>query len=349
MRLTASPTLQRAGQWLLHSGIQSENGGVARYYRSDLAANLPISTEITGYALSGFCYLFAGTGDEEYLRAAQRSARFLVEEAWDQESGTMPFEVSGSARYSYFFDCGIIARALLALWRLNRDEQLLAVARGIALSMHRDFRALHGYHPIVMLPCKSPVPHEIWWSRMPGAFHLKATLAWLELSEITGEDSLRALYEESLAFSLARYAETLDNESERPKLMDRLHAWSYFLEGLQPVKQRPDVAPILAAALARGESLLEDLAPNFLRSDACAQLLRVRLLAGGAATPPQIARLAGFQYESPDPRLNGGFAFGRRDGQFTPHANPVSTVFAIQALEMASASNPADFDWRSLY
>jgi hypothetical protein len=346
---TASSTLQRAGKWLLNSGIQNENGGVARYYRSDVAANLPASTEITGYALAGYCYLFEQTAEEEYLAAAQRTAQFLTDIAWDRQSGTMPFEIDAGRRFSYFFDCGIIARALLSLHRLQPAEHLIAVARGIAISMQQDFRALAGYHPIVMLPCKSPVAHEIWWSRMPGAFHLKAGLAWLELSEITGESAFADSYEELLAFSLSCYPETLENEQDRFKQMDRLHAWSYFLEGLQPVKHRATVAPVLSAALRRGESLLEELAPAFVRSDACAQLLRIRLLDGAQATAMDIERLESFQYDGTDLRLQGGFAFGRRDGVLTPHVNPVSTVFCMQALEMAKTGSLDSFDWRKLY
>ena len=44
--------LHRAGCWFLSSGIQDEHGGVARYYRSDIRQNLPVSSEITGYAAS---------------------------------------------------------------------------------------------------------------------------------------------------------------------------------------------------------------------------------------------------------------------------------------------------------
>lgn len=330
---------------------------MARYHRADLAANLPVSTEITGYALAGFCYLFELTGREEYLEAARRAGNFLTQQAWDATTGTMPFELSPGGRYSYFFDCGIIARALLWLWRLDGKEENLAVARGLGQSLDRDFRSLSAFHPIILLPCKSPDQYTLWWSRMPGAFQLKAALAWKDLAEETGEAKFAALYEEMLAFSLKRYSETLDNEpldneTGRPKLMDRLHAWSYFLEGLQPVREREAVKSILAAALERGETLLEELSSVFLRSDACAQLMRIRLLAGGPVSPASIERLAQFQWHSEDARLHGCFAFGSRNGERIPHANPVSTVFALQALHMTQQEslqhNLANFDWRKL-
>jgi hypothetical protein len=59
--------IDRAGRWFLHSGIQEAGGGVARYYRSDTGRNNPVSTEITGYAVSTLVYLHALTGEEVYV------------------------------------------------------------------------------------------------------------------------------------------------------------------------------------------------------------------------------------------------------------------------------------------
>src|ERR1700719_4375150 len=63
-----------AGMWFLRSGIQETNGGVARYYRADLQRNLPVSTEITGYAISALIYLHSITHDAQYLERAADAA-----------------------------------------------------------------------------------------------------------------------------------------------------------------------------------------------------------------------------------------------------------------------------------
>lgn len=343
--------LHEGGHWLLNSGIREKSGGIARYYRTDLAANLPVSTEITGYGISGLCLLFEQLQDEKYLHAAIESGNFLIHSAWDSTTQTIPFEVDGPQRFGYFFDCGIIARSLLWLYRLTRREEFLGRARSIGVSMERDFRAPHGFHPIIELPSRAPTPYTLWWSKLPGAFQLKSALAWLDLAQETGEQVFSGCYEETLSFSLARYRETLDNEVDEPRKMDRLHAWSYFLEGLQPVKTRPEVATVLAAALAEGESLREKLAPVFLRSDVCAQLLRVRLLSGLPPEPGELDRLFSFQWATDSTTTHGGFGFGRRDGAQMPFANPVSTVFCLQALVMANQQKSGlavDADWRKL-
>lgn len=325
--------MDQAGAWLLESGIQQPNGGVSRYRLTDRFENLPVSTEITGYVVSGYCYLFEQSGNERYLDAARRAAEFLLHEAWDPMASSMPFELGASARYSYFFDCGIIARALLYFYRVDRSERFLAAARDIGIAMSRDFKSLSGaFHTIILLPCKDPAPYEAWWSRMPGAFQLKAALAWHELGVETGEPQFAEMYEQMLDFALRQYRVTLDVESDELKKMDRLHAWAYFLEGLQPVASRPNVVGVLRDALVEGEKLREKLAPMFLRSDVCAQLLRVKLLSGGVAAPGEVERIESFQYATDDASLKGGYAFGRRDGVMTAHVNPVSTVFCLQAL-----------------
>ena len=51
------------------------------------------------------------------------------------------------------------------------------------------------------------------------------------------------------------------------------------------------------------------------------------------AAREEAAALAGFQVSSEDAHLDGGFLFGRRHNELVPHSNPVSTAFAIQALE----------------
>jgi hypothetical protein len=58
------------------SAIRHSNpdGGVARYYRLDLARNHAVSTEITGYAASAFVFLHALTYDPRYLDRARRRA-----------------------------------------------------------------------------------------------------------------------------------------------------------------------------------------------------------------------------------------------------------------------------------
>src|ERR1700687_6139631 len=140
--------LSRAGQWLVRSGTQGPGGGVARYYRTDLERNHAVSTEITGYALSTLVYI-------KEMDGALAAARFLCRQAWDGQS--MPFETEPApqGQFTYFFDCGIIVRGLLAAWRATREQEFLDVAARLGESMATDFGSRHGvYLPILWVPEK---------------------------------------------------------------------------------------------------------------------------------------------------------------------------------------------------
>ena len=146
-----SPQLPRTGEWFLHSGIQHVDGGVARYYLADACRNLPASTEITGYSASTLVYLHSVTKDARYLDGAIAAARFLAC-AWDPASQTMPFEIEPAA-FAYFFDCGIVVRGLLSVWRATGEREFLDLAVDVGESMARDFASPTGdFYLILALP-----------------------------------------------------------------------------------------------------------------------------------------------------------------------------------------------------
>ena len=330
-----------AGEWFVRSGIQEKNGGVARHYRIDQRRNSPVSTEITAYTASTLVYLHAIEGDESWLARAEEAARFLVFQAWNPVDGVMPFEL-GSPALTYFFDCGIVVRGLLSVWRAGGDSHYLHAAEAVGKAMQRDFAAPSGeFHPVLDLPSKRPVERDAArWSRTPGCYQLKAAMAWWELAEATGNAAFRADYDRALESSLRAYPEFLPGHPNPAKVMDRLHAFGYFLEGLLPRAAEKPCAAALCDGIGRMSRMLREIAPVFERSDVYAQLLRIRLFADAAGAVPLVRAAAadeaeiveGFQAASDDPRIHGGFYFGRRGQEWLPYVNPVSTAFALQAL-----------------
>ncbi len=337
--------LELAGAWLLNSGIQEPTGGFARYYLADTRENRAISTEITGYAISALLCLYSLSREARYLDAALGAGHFL-RRAWDARLGIFPFEYSegetGCDGFAYFFDSGIIVRGLLRLWRITGGEEWIEAAKSCGQSMRRDFAAGDAeYHPILRLPGKEPVLRSPQWSRSPGCYQLKAALGWLDLHKDTGESDYLEWYEDLLAASL-RTQESFLPGASGDGVMDRLHAYCYFLEGLLPRVERAEVAAALVEGIAKVVAQMSGVGPGFVRSDVCAQLLRLQLLADrkGLAAIDRLAALSlvenieAFQLSSPDPRIHGGFLFARRGGQLQPHVNPVSTAFGLQALLM---------------
>lgn len=342
--LATHGSVLRAMRWFGLSGIQSPEGGVARFYRMDAKQNARISTEITGYTVSALVYLHNLTGQAEPMEAAIRAGQFLCRSAWDAEAGLFPFEYGGDPEpRAYFFDSGIICRGLLALWRATRDEEFLDGAVRCGESMVRCFgRRAGGIPPVLSLPDRRPVPYEKRWSREPGCYQLKPALAWLELAGETGDRVLEEQFECELRLGLASHDTFLPGTPDREKVMDRLHAYLYFLEGLLARPERADVREALAIGLQRTSRYLRDIGPQFARSDVYAQLLRARLYADSLGAVRLDRRSAGeeaaairsFQLDDADVRVDGCFCFGRRGDDFLPFANPVSTAFCAQALAL---------------
>jgi hypothetical protein len=323
--------LEDAGRWFLRSGIRSPEGGVARYYRSDLGKNVPVSTEITGYAVSALKYISALTGDTQFDEAAMQSARFLANDAWDAESHTFPFEPESN--FAYFFDVGIIARGLLS----TGAEEFRPRVRDAGLSLAFDFIGEGVFHPIVTLPDKQPLPYERQWSRSPGCYQLKSATAWLGV----GDEDASRMFDAALKAALATHESFLPGDPDPHRVMDRLHPYLYFLEALL---YRPECATVLEKGIDRVAGLLREISPQFERSDVCAQLLRVRLAANylhgvtldETAAAEEARRVEKYQARSQessqDSRIDGGFWFGQKCGEMLPYINPVSTAFSLQAL-----------------
>jgi len=350
-------TLTRAGEWLLTSGIRDPTGRVARYYLSHDLRYAPISTEITGYAASALIYMYKESGDERYISAAKAAAFSLVQ-AWDARCHTMPFELgAGSRPYSYFFDTGIVVRGLLATWRACGAPELLSTAILCGESMARDFFDGQLFGPILALPKKSLSAYNpLQWSQGPGCYQLKAALGWYELWEIRKDQQTLELYRLMLRSCMANHVDFLPGTKDDQKVVDRLHAYLYFLEGLLPVVADEEYADAVRCGVESVSRYVEQFANQFVRADVLAQLLRMRIYADRYRVLPidpesaerEASTLRSFESRDKDHRLAGGFWFGKRAGGIAPYINPWVTSFAVQALSMWDNPTGLRSDWREL-
>jgi hypothetical protein len=228
--------------------------------------------------------------------------------------------------------------------------------------MLTDFAGADGeYHPVLTVPEKQPAARDpLRWSRCPGCYQLKAALAWRDLYEITGEPRFQEAYDRLLESSVDGFRTFLPGHADPLKVVDRLHAFLYFLEGLLP--RAVHYGTVLCEGIQRAACHLEETASAFERADVYAQLLRMRIFADSlgvvpldrAAAEREASVLAAFQACSDDLRTDGGFYFGRKGGAWLPYINPVSTAFAAQALglwEERLQNGPGtclSADWRQL-
>jgi len=326
---------------LLHSGIQGTEGGVARYYISDSQRYQAVSTEITGYHAGTLAWMYSASGNQEALAGAVRTADFLANHAWDEGLRTFPFE-HPEASPAYFFDCGIIVRGLLAVWRITKTPRYWEIAKACAEQMLIDFDAGFDFHPVLDLPAKTPALRDIRWSRSSGCYQLKSALAWHEVNVAEANPALESAWKRVRNQALQEHEQFLPGHSEEQRVMDRLHAYCYFLEALIATPDSDESARAIAVGVQRVAYLLHKIESVLARTDVYAQLLRLRIYADAAGILPldthtaalEAEQLVSLQLASDDPRTDGGFCFGRKGSALLPFVNPVSTDFAIQALHL---------------
>ncbi len=142
--------------------------------------------------------------------------------------------------------------------------------------------------------------------------------------------------------ALTHHDQFLPGHTDEERVMDRLHAYCYFLEALLIAPPHPESARAIASGIQRVAYLLHKIAPTFVRSDVYAQLIRARIYADSLGILPldthtaalEVEQLELFQTRSEDVRIDGGFWFGRKGVQMLPYINPVSTAFGMQALQL---------------
>ena len=98
-----------------------------------------------------------------------------------------------------------------------------------------------------------------------------------------------------LGFALETQADFLPGAPCSYRVMDRLHAYCYFLEGLLPVLDRADCRQAYAQGIDSVSMFLNEIQPTFVRSDVYAQLLRVKIYRTDDGGAPEADALAGFQ------------------------------------------------------
>jgi hypothetical protein len=353
-----SPVLSKiteAGvRWLVSSGVQRPDGGFAPWYDADRQDHPYVYSEITGYLTTLLCQWHARTGDPAVLAAAAAAGDWLVRTADERTGGfrclvpLRPSRFDDKQHYVYAFDTGVIVTGLAALHRATGDDRHLATAVRAADWLVGSAQLPDGgFRPVWDTRRETFAPEADDWSWRPGGFQTKVALGLAVLAELTGRDDYRAA-----AVRACDYACRLQEEDGRIGHADGVHAHphAYAAEGLWATGVLLDRPDWVAASRRATRWLLslqraDGAVPRFVRAggpvyaermDVQAQALR---LAGVHGTPGRLDELTGVltghQAGGEDPRVHGGWYFGRlSDGTPVPHVNVWTTAFAVQALEI---------------
>lgn len=239
-------------KWLLHSGIRIKNGpnsGAVYGWKNLNPPSYPfIYSEITGYAITSFLYIYSELGEYEALQAAKDSANWLVKNMYNSSSyllsagsiETDNFTQKGDlSNQVYAFDNGMVMIGLLNLYNVTKAPDLLTYAENMAKSLIERFydgskliAVLDNmYKPIINNNSLESSGNK--WSNISGAYHCKLSLALLNLSKLTNND----VYSE-VSNSLCKFAQNLQKPDGRiitnpnSEIVTYLHPHLYACEGL---------------------------------------------------------------------------------------------------------------------
>jgi hypothetical protein len=341
-------------RWLLDSGIQSENGGVYRDFRSSNEDFGPISTEATAWYV--LALLSVGEPAGAQRERAERAGRYLVEKARDVTTDLFaseaPSDDDRGERIADFLGSGLVLRALLALARVTGEAEYLQCAQACARAMQNRMSRVDGsFFAQYDIAHQSPVMDV-----EGGVDQLKVAACFLDLAA-DGYHEFEYTAELLTSWALTRcesWDPSLADPEERAAAMN---AYGLFLEGLLPTAALDmRTSQALQTGMIRLEQAVVQ-ANGSSTPEGLARLLRLRLYADALGmmeldygrAKAEADELAGRQMHSLDPKLDGAFTVKPHEDR-PRELRPETTAVAVQALEMWDEVAAGGFreSWRAL-
>lgn len=231
-------------RWLLDSGIRIKNGkdtGALYGWKYLDPPSYPfVYSEVTGYAISCFSWIYSELGQIEALESAKQAAEWTIRNM-DSEYLLVAgyrylktFVQKGDlSNQIYLFDNGMAMIGLLNLYRLTRKMNLLTSACNMADTLIKHFfKDSTITVALVDKFCRPTTLPENKWSTIPGSYHSKLSLGFLLLSRLTGDPGYAKISD-----NLCKFAVSLQNPDGRfvttpDSQVTYLHAQMYACEGL---------------------------------------------------------------------------------------------------------------------
>jgi hypothetical protein len=368
--------------WLLSSDIQIKNGqnrGALYGWKNLNPVSFPfIYSEITGYAITSYCWIYSELGYSAALKAANESSEWILKNMRSYllfarpPAGTVRNHLSNIL---YSFDNGMILIGLINLYKITKDSTLLCSAEHIAKALIERFfdgekltaRLDSKYRPIS--PDDSDNAGDVVkWSTVSGAYHSKLSMGLLELSRVTNNRSYA-----HVSNSLCDYAIKLQKSGGQfitnpDSDIAYLHPHLYACEGLiySGLSQSNDThyCAALEGIKWAAEQLGSDAAGGLSRntrkdsekqSDCTAQLLRLLILCRHKLEElskiPEIDEIIERLHSG---LLNFYISDGEGRGAMKYQSNLDSacswcTMFSMQALKLWNLRNSRYMAWMNYF
>ncbi|HIH17802.1 MAG TPA: hypothetical protein HA282_03540 [Nanoarchaeota archaeon] len=190
-----------AVNWLLSSGIQSEDGGFNSWYDVESRSYKYKYSEITGYGLSTLVSLIDISADRnKLLERANLAAEWLINNATHVCNGFKTRSYYSRADSNNFysfdtgkifsFDTGMVIKGLLNLYKINKNEALLDASKKAAEFLINKMSKPDGLFYATYDPeLGKNTDSEEKWSSQSGSYHAKIAIPLLNLYSITDNKS----------------------------------------------------------------------------------------------------------------------------------------------------------------
>ena len=233
--------LELIEKWLLFSGIQDQSneeikhGGVYSWFDKTANTYAFLYSEITGYALTWFTYLYISTKKDIFRLKAEDAFKWLNESAFDQESGGMLCRHDGSTwRHQICAFCnGMVLNGLCNFYKISKDKRVLETAISVGDCLLQDMQKNNGSFYSKYDPFSKEASNPGGkWSLISGAFLVKLAIGLLHLSELTNISKYKLS-----ATKLCNWGMNFQSENGRfstspDPLETFLHPHCYAAEGL---------------------------------------------------------------------------------------------------------------------
>ncbi len=185
-------------QWLLHSGIKIEDGidkGALYGWKYLDPPSYPfVYSEITGYAISCYSWIYSELGRQDALEAAKQAAEWVMRKMDSEYLLVAGYrrldtftEKGDLSNQIYLFDNGMVMNGLINMYRLTGKENFLTSARNMADSLIKYFFKNSTINLALIDKLHRPEKGlKSKWSAAAGSHHSKISLGLLKLSKFEG-------------------------------------------------------------------------------------------------------------------------------------------------------------------
>jgi hypothetical protein len=361
--------------WLLASDIRIINGqnkGALFGWKNLNPVSFPfIYSEITGYGITAFLWIYSVLGDTIALQAAKDASQWIIKNLRSYLLVARPSASDKSEEASdlyYAFDNAMIMIGLLNLHKITKEPEILKIAEQMGKTIVDRF--FDGSKLIPRLDRRFNTLNEsksnglVKWSTISGSYHSKLSIGLLELSRLTNNN----LYKQ-VSDAICNYAISLQKSSGQfltnpGSDITYLHPHLYACEGLIYSGLSQSIDSHYSAGLkgimwaitqtltnkrgGLGATTRKDSAEQ---SDCTAQLLRLLILCHSQIQNNiDVYKLDKVINKLHSRLLDFYISTGESQGGFRYHLDLDSvcswcTMFSMQALHLWKSGNSETTEW----